>query len=367
MKIIQILFSAILFAHLQACTWTDGVTISGVYENPIKGRLVKIELIKNEKLTVVDSFELDDSGSFSRIIKLAEPSFYRINFYDRDIANMVLTNEDVEVVSDEASPRGGYKITGSKDTNYIYLLTDIKKEFVQSTQSLNQRFMQARNSGDAAALVSIQHEYLTMKKAHDDRIKAEIFKMDFSIAGILSSSFLDENSAFSFLDSLAHKYTKELPNSSYTADLVQKVERMRRLAVGSAAPEIALPNPQGKVVSLSSYKGKYVLIDFWAAWCRPCRQENPNVVRLYNQYAGKGFDILGVSLDRKKEAWVNAIADDGLIWSQVSDLKYFESEAAREYNISAIPATYLIGPDGTIVAKNLRGPSLEAKLKEIFG
>jgi peroxiredoxin len=109
------------------------------------------------------------------------------------------------------------------------------------------------------------------------------------------------------------------------------------------------------------------MIDFWAAWCRPCRLENPNVVRMYQAYNNRGFEVLGVSLDRTKEAWLKAIADDGLTWTQISDLKYFESEAARTYQINAIPATYLIDPDGNIIAKNLRGAELEAKLQEIFG
>ncbi|MCU0402517.1 MAG: TlpA family protein disulfide reductase, partial [Algoriphagus sp.] len=104
----------------------------------------------------------------------------------------------------------------------------------------------------------------------------------------------------------------------------------------------------------------------WAAWCKPCRQENPNVVRLYNQYKDKGFEVFGVSLDRTKEDWIKAIADDQLTWTHVSDLKYFNSAAAELYKIDAIPATYMIDPDGKIIARDLRGPSLENKLAELF-
>lgn len=138
-------------------------------------------------------------------------------------------------------------------------------------------------------------------------------------------------------------------------------------APGMAAPEISLPDPDGNLVSLSGLKGKYVLIDFWASWCKPCRLENPNVVRVYNTYKDKGFEILGVSLDRTKDAWVKAIDQDGLGWLHVSDLRFWNSAAAQTYKVSSIPYTVLVDPDGKILAERLRGPSLEAKLKEIFG
>lgn len=350
-----------------ACSKKEGITISGTYDNPVEDQLVKIELIINNELTVMDSFKLEPSGTYARTINVKEPGFYRMNFYNRHITNMILDQTDIQLVKDENDPRGGYKVTGSKDMDYIYQLTALKQDFEKQSQALNGEFMTARNSGDMELLEDIRSRFMQMKAANDNKIKSTIYGMDGSIAGILATSFLDEENEFAFLDSLAQKYQKELPNSSYTKELVEKVESYRKLAIGSPAPEIALPTPEGEVVSLSSFKGKYVMIDFWAAWCRPCRMENPNVVRMYNAYNDKGFEVLGVSLDRTKEAWVKAIREDQLTWTQVSDLKYFESEAAQEYKINSIPATYLIGPDGTIVAKNLRGAELEAKLKEIFG
>jgi peroxiredoxin len=145
-----------------------------------------------------------------------------------------------------------------------------------------------------------------------------------------------------------------------------QLDEMRALSVGQMAPDFELPNPEGKMIKLSSLKGKYVMIDFWAAWCKPCRAENPNVVRMYNQYKDKGFEVFGVSLDRTREDWVKAIEVDGLTWPQVSDLNYFNSAAATLYQIDAIPATYLLDPEGKIIAKDLRGASLEAKLAELF-
>jgi len=137
--------------------------------------------------------------------------------------------------------------------------------------------------------------------------------------------------------------------------------------VGAMAPDLAVENPDGKVLKLSDLRGKVVLLDFWAAWCRPCRQENPNVVKVYNKYHEKGFEIYSVSLDRDKASWVKAIEADGLIWpNHVCDFGYWQSKAAKTYGVSAIPSTFLIGKDGRIIAKNLRGAALENALKELF-
>lgn len=133
------------------------------------------------------------------------------------------------------------------------------------------------------------------------------------------------------------------------------------------APEITLEQPNGKMLSLSSLRGQYVLIDFWASWCKPCRQENPNVVRLYNTFKDKGFTILSVSLDQDKDAWLKAIKADGLLWpNHVSDLLQWQSPMVQLYGISGIPHTVLVGPDGKIIGTGLRGAKLEQKLNEIF-
>ena len=140
------------------------------------------------------------------------------------------------------------------------------------------------------------------------------------------------------------------------------------LVEGAKAPAFKLPTDDGGTVTLSDFKGKYVLLDFWASWCGPCRHENPNVVKAFNSYKGKNFTILSVSLDQpgKKDKWMKAIHDDHLTWNHVSDLKFWNNDAAKLYGIQAIPQNLLLDPDGKIIAKNLFGDDLEKKLAEIF-
>jgi len=187
-----------------------------------------------------------------------------------------------------------------------------------------------------------------------------------SLVPYFATNYLMPQANFDFLKQVDSKYYNEFAKSKYAQDLHKRIEVLGKTAEGSLAPDIVLQDPFGKTISLSSLRGKTVLVDFWASWCRPCREESPNLVKAYNKYKIRGFEIFSVSLDDNRDAWQKAINDDKMLWTHVSDLMKWNSSVVNLYNIESIPFTVLIDAEGKIVAKNLRGKALEEKLAEIL-
>ena len=362
-----ILVSATL--TLFSCGGTDAtgekVVITGNLQNVPQG-VVVLSQYTDSRPKVLDTLEIKSNGDFSfEFDSISAPTFYELNLYGQRVVKLALFTEDVDVKFNFSDPTS-LQIEGSKDSKEMLKLEKLMEEYQVKVNQLNERYYEAMSKNDAPVIQQIQVDAMTLESQQVVSVKEMIESMGNSFASLAAIGLLNPQNDFPFIDALVTKLNDNYPGSPAILQMKQQLDELRALAVGQEAPDIVLPDPSGKSTKLSDLRGKYVLIDFWAAWCKPCRQENPNVVRLYTQYNSKGFEVFGVSLDRSREDWIKAIADDRLNWTQVSDLLYFNSAAAELYQIQAIPATYLIDPDGKIIAKDLRGPSLEAKLAELF-
>ncbi len=347
------------------------ITINGKVGFPQKGQ-ISIKELRNEGEVVADTIQLKADYTFAKKIRLTEPGYYQLNFYDKQFLTVILDHSNLEVTVDGNSPSGFFEVKGSPDQELLNKVQTLMNN-VQSSPFISQleaEFAKASQNNDQTRIKEIQSEYIKILDRGYDQVVAMINDQPPSLGLITllqQNNLLDRDKYFDVYIKAADKFKAEWPDYKYGKDFVAYVDKMKVTAVGQVAPEIELPNPEGQVIKLSSLRGKYVLIDFWAKWCGPCRRENPNVIMAYNKFKDKGFEVFGVSLDRNKEDWVQAIAEDGLTWTQVSDLKYFESQAATDYNISAIPFSILLDKEGKIIAKNLRGAALDKKLEEVLG
>jgi len=259
------------------------------------------------------------------------------------------------------------KISGSRETEIFNIFLKELSSLQQKMNKYKQEYQTAASKGNQQDMDRIQADFQASSDNMIVYTKNFIRENNSSVvAPFILYNQLASSLDYKQLKELTDTLSPELKDSEYMSKLDEILNKKAKTALGAVATDFTMKDTEGNDFTLSSLRGKYVLIDFWASWCSPCRSENPNVVKAYNSYKDKGFDIVGVSLDKDKAAWIKAIKDDNLTWHHVSDLKFWNNVVARTYGVQSIPYNLLLDKEGKILAVNMRGESLIKKLKEVM-
>lgn len=384
MKYILVIF--VLSTFLYSCTRQSGYEIIGKFQNA-KGRTVHLDKLSSDRVEKIDSAIINEDGIFFFDGMLNEPSFFMLSLSKSEFIYLLIDSCDkISIFADARYLQKTYSITGSEGS---ILLKEMHNHLLGSLEKIDSLGLIYRKYYDTPKIDSVTknlNDYSSHILAGEkDFLLSFIQRNPNSLASYLAlfqqlspRDFIfkaeDDIKVFAFVDSCLNKqyprsgYVKKL--SSIVAQVKARIKEIESSEVliksGAIAPDITMQNTEGKETSLSSLRGKYVLLDFWASWCVPCRKENPNLVACYKKYKAKEFEILQVSLDKTKNDWLAAIQKDQLTWKHITDLKFWDSPVVKLYALKEIPTNFLIDKDGKIIAKNLMGEALDTKLKEVL-
>ena len=344
---------------LAACNAQSGYKVTGTVEGMPDGKAI-IATVNGSSLDTLAKADVKN-GSFEFTGIVSEPTgAYIMVIGQRGAIPFMLENANITVNAGQA----GLTVTGSEGQKIYDQFMAINTTTQQEAMKLQQEYQAA--NGDQAKMQAVQEAYA--KLMTDAQAKeTELIKAN-------PDSYVSTFVIVSSMGQMEYEQLKERYNllgekakaSAQGKAIAAQIAKLESTAIGQIAPNFTITTPEGESISLYDIKGKVKLIDFWASWCGPCRGENPHVVEIYKEYHPKGLEIFGVSLDNNKEAWVKAIADDGLVWKHGSDLKGWQSAPAQLYSVSGIPHTVLLDENNKIIAKNLRGDELKQKIAELL-
>jgi len=372
-----ILFLIVLVTLISCNQEPEGYTINGTLTGGLEeGTNVFLKRIgDNNQPIEVDTATITD-GKFQFKGVSTTPELHYI-FVDKikGYTAVILENGTIDFSAQKDS-LGFASIEGTLQNDVFADYLEKSRALSQQARSIQDDLQKATQNGSPeATIIALRDE---MQELQEEYKGFELEYIKSHPNALISALLLDRAVASKAIDSeeiktMYEALSPEIMNSKPGKRVLEGIEKLKKseeakknTSVGAKAPDFSGPNPEGKTIALRDVMGKVTLVDFWAAWCRPCRAENPNVVAVYNKYHEKGLNIVGVSLDRTAEAWKKAIADDRLEWNHISNIAYFDDEIAKLYNVDAIPAAFLLDENGVIVAKNLRGPALEEKVAELL-
>ena len=346
---------------LAACNAQNGYKVTGTIEGMPDGKAI---------LATYDGSKLDTlaksnivNGAFEFTGNVSEPvGALMLVEGQRFQLPIMLENANITV----SASQSGLNITGSEGQKIYDQISALNMTIQQEQQKLMPEFQAANQAGDQAKMQSIQEAFQKVveevQAKQNELLKANA---DSYVAAFVIVSGMGQME----VEQLKEQYAllgEKVKASAQGKAIAAQIAKLESTAIGQIAPNFTITTPEGESISLYDIKGKVKLIEFWASWCGPCRGENPHVVEIYKEYHPKGLEIFGVSLDNNKEAWVKAIADDGLVWKHGSDLQGWKSAPAKLYSVSGIPHTVLLDENNKIIAKNLRGEELKQKIAEIL-
>lgn len=376
-------FAALIIAGCK----NSNIEIEGKLENHKSGEYIYLEELKSDKLIPVDSVRVSDDGIFSFSRNIKSPSFYLLETGPNFLTMLLEPGQNIELKAYYDSLNFPSYISGSKGTTLMIDYNVKLRQIIRKLSGLSEIYRQNLGTPDLPVVMdhldSLAQSYLNEINAYTKKYIDENLNSLVSLVALYQQVapreyILSREKDFRYFARVDSSLYSLYPDYEPVIKLHEEVQQMasalgmqNQVPVlaeeGAEAPEIILPNPQGDTISLSSTRGRVVLLDFWASWCNLCRQENPNLVSAYNLYHKDGFEIYQVSLDKTRDAWLKGIQDDHLEkWIHVSDIRYWNSSVVTAYKIESIPANLLLDREGRIIASNLRGEMLQAKLAELF-
>ncbi|SHG35776.1 TlpA disulfide reductase family protein [Pedobacter caeni] len=363
-RVAYLLLVCVAFA---ACKDKSKFMISGEFKNATPKSKVYLFGLQKDNVLPLDSTVFSEKGEFKFSHSTPGVDFFRISAGNSEYMIIAKNGDDIKISADLSDKNLAYKLSGAAEADKLEELNVTKHQYMTKIAAIQAQFdetVAAQPHNRDMIMEQMRPKYTEEIEGLNKAVLKFAQDNSSSLAGFYAINLLNPSEYEKEMVDYSDKIKSSFNDNAAVTEFLVKMAKLKALQIGQQAPDFTINGLDGKPVKLTDFKGKYVLLDFWASWCMPCRQENPNLVKAYNTYKDKNFTVLGISLDKDPGAWKNAIAADHLAWSHVGELKDFEGPTVRLYQIEAIPSSFLLDPNGKILAKNLRGEELDAFLNK---
>lgn len=369
----KVLLALLIPALLVSCKGENEFSIDGNIKG-LDGKKVFLE-VQDDSIgpKTIDTAKIEN-GSFKFKGEVKQPGLYAVRIESLQGKSYFIGEAgSIELKIDKDSlttvnARG--TINNDKMTEFTKLINPVQKEAMAFQKANQQKVMEAQKTQDTVVMNKLRKEFMGIRKKMDDKAVNFIKKNSNTYVALLliKNRMYGMQGDIAEVEALYNALDPKIKQSTEGKSLGKRLADAKKITVGKPAPEFSAPNPEGKIVSLKESMGKITIIDFWASWCGPCRKANPEMVALYNEFHAKGLNIIGVSLDKAGQAdkWKEAIAKDGLTWTQVSNLKEWADPIAKLYNVESIPQMFVLNQNGVVIAKDIHGEELRSQLQQAF-